>query len=96
VKATEAGTLAAMFHEARTFTHWQPHPVPQAIVEAVFKFARLGPTPMWGFDADKVDAAFVPDGRYRTNFLLKIGYGDRDSLPPRLPRLRFDEIARWE
>ena len=52
--------------------------------------------PMSGFDADKVDAAFFPDGRYRANFLLNIGYGDRDRLRPRLPRLGFDEVARWE
>ena len=52
--------------------------------------------PMSGFDADKVDAAFFPDHRYRTNFLLNIGYGDRDRLHPRLPRLGFDEVARWE
>ena len=189
------GTLAAMFHEARTFTHWQPRPVPQAIVEAAFELARLGPTsgncqplrlvlvgspeakerllpcvssgnyekvrtapitaivaydreffellprlyphtdargwfttdaalaeetafrnsslqgayfilalraqgldcgPMSGFDADRVDAAFFPDGRYRANFLLNIGYGERDTLRSRLPRLRFDEVARWE
>ena len=66
------------------------------IVEAGFEFACLGPTPMSGFDADKVDAAFAPDGRYRTNSLLKIGYGDRDSRRPRPPRLRFAEAARWE
>jgi len=52
--------------------------------------------PMSGFDAAKVDAAFFPDGRYRTNFLLNIGYGDRETLRPRLPRLGFDEVARWE
>jgi 3-hydroxypropanoate dehydrogenase len=57
--------------------------------------------PMSGFDAAKVDAAkvdaaFFPDRRYRTNFLLNIGYGDRGTLRPRLPRLRFDEVARWE
>jgi 3-hydroxypropanoate dehydrogenase len=52
--------------------------------------------PMSGFDADKVDAAFFHDRRYRTNFLLNIGYGDRSALRPRLPRLGFDEVARWE
>ncbi len=52
--------------------------------------------PMSGFDADKVDAAFFADRRYRTNFLLNIGYGDRGTLRPRLPRLGFDEVARWE
>src|SRR5499427_4780369 len=49
--------------------------------------------PMSGFEANKVDAAFFPDRRYRTNFLLNIGYGDRDRLRPRLPRLGFDEVA---
>jgi 3-hydroxypropanoate dehydrogenase len=52
--------------------------------------------PMSGFDAAKVDTAFFPDGRWHTNFLLNIGYGDRDRLRPRLPRLAFDEVARWE
>jgi nitroreductase len=52
--------------------------------------------PMSGFDAAKVDAAFFPDGSWRSNFLLNIGYGDRGRLHPRLPRLGFDEAARWE
>ena len=52
--------------------------------------------PMSGFDADKVDATFLPDGRWHVNFLLNIGYGDRSKLRPRLPRLAFDEVVRWE
>ncbi len=52
--------------------------------------------PMSGFDAGKVDRAFFPDGRWRANFLLNIGYGERERLRPRLPRLGFDEAARWE
>jgi len=195
VTATETGFLAAIFREARTFSHWQARPVPEAMVESAFELACLGPTsancqplrlvlvrspaakerllpcvssgnyekvrtapitaivaydleffellprlyphtdargwfttdpalaeetgfrnsslqgayfilalraqgldcgPMSGFDAAKVDAAFFPDRRYRTNFLLNIGYGDRGALRPRLPRLGFDEVARWE
>jgi 3-hydroxypropanoate dehydrogenase len=195
VTATETGFLAAIFREARTFSHWQARPVPEALVESAFELACLGPTsancqplrlllvrspvakerllpcvssgnyekvrtapitaivaydleffellprlyphtdargwfttnsvlaeetgfrnsslqgayfilalraqgldcgPMSGFDAAKVDAAFFPDRRYRTNFLLNIGYGDRDRLRARLPRLGFDEVARWE
>jgi 3-hydroxypropanoate dehydrogenase len=195
VTATETGFLAAIFREARTFSHWQARPVPEALVESAFELACLGPTsgncqpmrlvlvrspeakerllpcvssgnfdkvrtapitaiiaydrefyellprlyphtdargwftsnpalveetglrnsslqgayfilalraqgidcgPMSGFDAAKVDAAFFPDHRYRTNFLLNIGYGDRGALRPRLPRLGFDEVARWE
>jgi 3-hydroxypropanoate dehydrogenase len=195
VTPAEGSLLATMFHEARTFSHWQARPVSEALVEAAFELACLGPTsgncqpmrlvlvhssaakerllpcvssgnydkvrtapvtaivaydreffellprlyphtdardwfttnpalveetglrnsslqgayfilalrtqgldcgPMSGFDADKVDAAFFPERRWRTNFLLNIGYGDRDRLRPRLPRLGYDEVARWE
>jgi 3-hydroxypropanoate dehydrogenase len=51
--------------------------------------------PMSGFDAEKVDTKFFPDGQWRANFLLNIGYGDRIALRPRLPRLAVDDIARW-
>ena len=187
--------LATLFRDARTFSYWQDRPVSEALVEAAFELACLGPTsgnclpmrlvlvrsraakgrllpcvssgnyekvrtapitaivaydleffellprlyphtdargwfttnsalaeetgfrnsslqgayfilalraqgldcgPMSGFDAAKVDATFFPDSRYRTNFLLNIGYGDRGTLRPRLPRLGFDEVARWE
>ncbi len=50
--------------------------------------------PMSGFDNAKLDAEFFPDGRWRSNFLLNIGYGERASLRPRLPRLGFAEVAR--
>lgn len=51
--------------------------------------------PMSGFDNAKVDAEFFPDGRWRSNFLLNIGYGARPHPHPRPPRLGFAEIARW-
>jgi 3-hydroxypropanoate dehydrogenase len=50
--------------------------------------------PMSGFDSAKLDAAFFPDGRYRSNFLLNLGYGDRSKLYPRNPRFSFDEVCR--
>ncbi|RIA55362.1 malonic semialdehyde reductase [Dichotomicrobium thermohalophilum] len=49
--------------------------------------------PMSGFDNDGVDREFFPDGRYKSNFLCNIGYGDESVLFPRLPRFEFDEIA---
>jgi 3-hydroxypropanoate dehydrogenase len=49
--------------------------------------------PMSGFDNAKVDAAFFPDGRYRSNFLVNLGYGDPKGLHPRSPRLDFDEAC---
>jgi 3-hydroxypropanoate dehydrogenase len=50
--------------------------------------------PMSGFDNAKVDAEFFPDGRYKSNFLLNLGYGDASKLHPRLPRLEFDEACQ--
>lgn len=51
--------------------------------------------PMSGFDAAKVDAAFFPDGRLRSNFLVNLGYGDPEKLFPRLPRLSGDEACQF-
>jgi 3-hydroxypropanoate dehydrogenase len=50
--------------------------------------------PMTGFDNEKLDAEFFPDGRFRSNVLINIGYGDHTKLFPRSPRFAFDEIAK--
>jgi 3-hydroxypropanoate dehydrogenase len=50
--------------------------------------------PIGGFDAAKVDAAFFPDGAWRSNFLVNLGYGNPAGLHPRNPRLDFDEACR--
>lgn len=50
--------------------------------------------PMSGFDNAKVDAVFFPDGKVKSNFLCNLGYGDREGLHPRAPRLDFDEACR--
>ena len=49
---------------------------------------------MSGFDNAKVDAAFFPEGRLKSNFLVNIGYGSGKGIPPRNPRLSFDEACR--
>ncbi len=51
---------------------------------------------MSGFDNAAVDAAFFPDGRWKSNFLVNIGYGDSTGNWPRGPRLAFDAMARIE
>jgi 3-hydroxypropanoate dehydrogenase len=50
--------------------------------------------PMSGFDAALLDRTFFPDGRYRSNFLCNLGYGDRAHLHGRSPRLEFAEACR--
>jgi 3-hydroxypropanoate dehydrogenase len=52
--------------------------------------------PMGGFDAAQVDAAFFPEGVWRSLLLVNLGYGDRERLFPRLPRLSFEEACRVE
>ena len=52
--------------------------------------------PMSGFDNAKVDAAFFPDEKWKSNFLINLGYGDRATLYPRNPRLEFGEACRIE
>jgi 3-hydroxypropanoate dehydrogenase len=49
--------------------------------------------PMSGFDNAKVDAEFFPDGRVRSNFLCNLGIGDPSKLPPRNPRLKFEDAC---
>ena len=50
--------------------------------------------PMSGFDAAKVDSAFFPDGKIKSNVLINLGYGDATALYPRSPRLSFGEACQ--
>jgi len=52
--------------------------------------------PMSGFDPAKMNATFFPDGKVRVNFICAIGYGSREKLHGRGPRLTFDEACRIE
>jgi len=49
--------------------------------------------PMSGFNKETLDAAFFPDGRWKSNFLCNIGYGTQDKLFPRNPRLAFEQAC---
>jgi 3-hydroxypropanoate dehydrogenase len=49
--------------------------------------------PMSGFDANKLNAEFFPDGKWKVNLLCNLGYGDHSKLFPRNPRLEFEEAA---
>jgi 3-hydroxypropanoate dehydrogenase len=49
--------------------------------------------PMSGFDADRLNAAFFADGKWKVNVICNLGYGDPSKLHPRNPRLSFEEAA---
>ena len=50
--------------------------------------------PMSGFNSAAVDAAFFPDGRFRSNFLVNIGVADPTKFFARGPRLAFSTAAQ--
>ncbi len=50
--------------------------------------------PMSGFDANKVNAEFFPDGKWKINFVCNLGHGDPSKLYPRNPRLDFEEACQ--
>lgn len=50
--------------------------------------------PMSGFDAQKVNAEFFPDGRYQVNFLMNIGVADPKGVYPRNMRLAFEKAVQ--
>jgi len=50
--------------------------------------------PMSGFDNEQIDREFFPDGHFKSNFLVNLGYGDRTRLRERSPRLAFEEAVR--
>jgi len=50
--------------------------------------------PMSGFDANKLNAEFFPDGKWKANFICALGHGDPTKLHTRNPRLDFDEACQ--
>jgi 3-hydroxypropanoate dehydrogenase len=98
--------LPRMFAHNQDAIHWFQGPEKKQIAEitafrngtlqgAYFIIAAravgLDCGPMSGFDNAKVDAAFFPDGRWKSNFLCNLGYGDASKLMPRNQRFSFEE-----
>lgn len=50
--------------------------------------------PMSGFDSEKVNREFFPDGNWSVNFLCNLGHGDAQQMAPRAPRLSFEDACR--
>jgi 3-hydroxypropanoate dehydrogenase len=50
---------------------------------------------MSGFNNEVVDKAFFADGRFRSNFLCNIGYGDHSKLFNQNPRLDFEDVCSF-
>ena len=50
---------------------------------------------MSGFNNAIVDQNFFPDGRFKTNFLCNIGYGDESKIFARSPRMAFEDACTF-
>jgi len=76
----------------------EPHARTNASLQAAYlilaaRSLGLDAGPMAGFDAAAVDAAFFPDGQWRSLLLINLGYGDHAALPARGPRLAFEQAV---
>jgi 3-hydroxypropanoate dehydrogenase len=50
--------------------------------------------PMAGFNKQAIDERFLKGTTWRSNLVCNLGYGDKDKLFPRSPRLAFDEVCK--
>lgn len=50
--------------------------------------------PMSGFDNARCDELFFQGTSWRANFLCNLGYGNKEMIYPRSPRLTFEEACR--
>lgn len=50
--------------------------------------------PMSGVNLAKVDEEFFPDGRFKANFLINLGYADHSKTFARNPRLAFEKACQ--
>ncbi|MBC7781762.1 MAG: malonic semialdehyde reductase [Proteobacteria bacterium] len=97
--------LGELFPGADHATHFREHPEtvePCALRNGSLQGAwlmiaaralGLDVGPMSGFDNVKADEMLFAGTTVKSNFLVNLGYGDLASLPPRLPRLAFDEVC---
>lgn len=91
-----AERLAARPDDVRERMAFQSGTLQGAYVILAARALGLDCGPMAGFNRDLLDRTFFPDGRWKSNFLLNLGYGDPAVLHPRGPRLEFDDACRIE
>ncbi len=90
----DARSWFAGSEELATATAFRNGTLQGAYLIIAARAAGLDCGPMSGFDNAKVDAEFLADTGWKSNFLVNIGYGDPAEMSPRSPRLDFDEACR--
>lgn len=86
--------LGSMPAEKREFMTTQAGGLEAAYLMLAARSVGLDCGPMGGFDREKVDAVLLEGTGWKSALLINLGFGDRSTLHPRLPRLDFDVACR--
>ena len=81
--------------EIQRSTAWDNSLLQMAYFIIALRSVGLDTGPMAGFERPVVDAAFFPEGRFVSQYLINIGYGDDTKVWPRLPRFEAHDIAEY-
>lgn len=91
-------------YDAKSFFEANPEWIERAGVSNAFLQAAylilaaralgLDAGPMTGFAPEVLDAEFFPDGGWRSLLVINLGYGIREGLTERGPRLGFKDAVR--
>lgn len=88
------GMFLAMEPNARRMAAWDNALLQMGYFIVAARALGLDAGPMAGFDRTVVDAAFFPDGRFVSQYLINLGYANANPRP-RLPRLSLDDVVRF-
>ncbi len=91
---TDARSWFAGNEELAAATAFRNGTLQGAYLIVAARAAGLDCGPMSGFDNAKVDAEFLTETGWKSNFLINLGYGDPPDMFPRAPRFAFDEACR--
>jgi 3-hydroxypropanoate dehydrogenase len=89
------GMFGGLPAEIQRSTAWDNAVLQMAYFIIALRSVGLDAGPMAGFDRQIVDAAFFAEGRFVSQYLINIGYGDDTKVWPRLPRFEAHDIARY-
>jgi 3-hydroxypropanoate dehydrogenase len=89
------GMFGGLPAEIQRSTAWDNAVLQMAYFIIALRSVGLDAGPMAGFDRQIVDAAFFAEGRFVSQYLINIGYGDDTKVWPRLPRFEAPDIARY-
>jgi 3-hydroxypropanoate dehydrogenase len=89
------GTFGGFAPDIRRGMAWDNAILQMAYFIIALRSLGLDAGPMAGFQRPIVDAAFFPEGRFVSQYLINIGYGDDTKVFPRLPRFEAHDIAQY-